>query len=145
MRSLIPQFSHVLVGNCSPFVAEALRYVVGDRSNFRVGVNPAESRHREDARRGMPRRSRYNDLGDICCMRIVYCPGAGNGSVGRNRTDAGPIVATYTGAFKNPSAENVRSFTALLGQRRSRRGANSTTCRGNRPTPAKTGRLRHMR
>ena len=54
-------------------------------------------------------------------MRIVYCPGAGNGSVGRNRTDAGPIVATYTGAFKNPSAENVRSFTALLGQRRSRR------------------------
>ena len=45
MRSLIPQLSHVLVGNCRPFVAEALRYVVGDRSNFRVGVNSAESRH----------------------------------------------------------------------------------------------------
>ena len=113
MRSLIPQFSHVLVGNCSPFVAEALRYVVGDRSNFRVGVNPAESRHREDARRGMPRRSRYNDLGDICCMRIVYCPGAGNGSVGRNRTDAGPIVATYTGAFKKPFCRECPQFHRL--------------------------------
>jgi hypothetical protein len=45
MRSLSPQLSHVLVGNCRSFVAEALRYVVGDRSNFRVGVNSAESRH----------------------------------------------------------------------------------------------------
>ena len=36
--------SDVLVGNCGPFVAEALRYVVGNRSDFRVGVNPAESR-----------------------------------------------------------------------------------------------------
>jgi hypothetical protein len=28
MRSLLPQFSHFLVGNCGPFVAEALRYGV---------------------------------------------------------------------------------------------------------------------
>jgi hypothetical protein len=60
MRSLSPQLSHVLVGNCRSFVAEALRYVVGDRHLVNLVYRPTSaegaSKDNQFSRRSMEER-----------------------------------------------------------------------------------------